>query len=102
MATNGYKSFGEGGGGREREIERERERNREREKDRETERQREREREREREKERKKEKARKKKLVGTNNVDINHRYDVWMGNVRGNRYGKAHESLSVNSRKFWE
>lgn len=28
-------------------------------------------------------------------------YDVWMGNVRGNSYSKAHVKLSVTSRDFW-
>jgi len=29
-------------------------------------------------------------------------YDVWMGNQRGNTYGKAHVNISVDSREFWE
>jgi len=28
-------------------------------------------------------------------------YDVWMGNVRGNNYGRAHLSISPSSRAFW-
>lgn len=28
-------------------------------------------------------------------------YDVWLGNARGTRYGRGHESLSVNSPSFW-
>ncbi|XP_065301419.1 lysosomal acid lipase/cholesteryl ester hydrolase-like isoform X1 [Dermacentor albipictus] len=28
-------------------------------------------------------------------------YDVWLGNVRGNTYGKKHKNLDVKSKKFW-
>ncbi|XP_050046766.1 lipase 3-like [Dermacentor andersoni] len=28
-------------------------------------------------------------------------YDVWIGNVRGNSYGKAHVNLKVRSKAFW-
>ncbi|XP_049269110.1 lipase member J isoform X2 [Rhipicephalus sanguineus] len=28
-------------------------------------------------------------------------YDVWLGNVRGNTYGKKHKHLDVKSKKFW-
>ncbi|CAJ0924039.1 unnamed protein product, partial [Mesorhabditis belari] len=29
-------------------------------------------------------------------------YDVWLGNVRGNTYGKKHKTLNPKSEKFWE
>lgn len=29
-------------------------------------------------------------------------YDVWMGNVRGNRYSRNHVSLHPRDRKFWD
>uniref|UniRef100_A0A914YX75 AB hydrolase-1 domain-containing protein n=1 Tax=Panagrolaimus superbus TaxID=310955 RepID=A0A914YX75_9BILA len=29
-------------------------------------------------------------------------FDVWLGNVRGNTYGKAHVSLDPKKEKFWE
>lgn len=29
-------------------------------------------------------------------------YDVWMGNYRGNIYGRNHIKLSPNERKFWD
>ncbi|CAD5227127.1 unnamed protein product [Bursaphelenchus xylophilus] len=29
-------------------------------------------------------------------------FDVWIGNVRGNTYGKNHTSLSVKDAKFWQ
>ncbi|EDS31959.1 lipase 1 [Culex quinquefasciatus] len=29
-------------------------------------------------------------------------YDIWMGNVRGNRYSRRHERLRVKSRAFWD
>ncbi|KAH7940209.1 hypothetical protein HPB52_022124 [Rhipicephalus sanguineus] len=28
-------------------------------------------------------------------------YDVWIGNVRGNSYGKVHKKLKVRSKAFW-
>jgi len=28
-------------------------------------------------------------------------YDVWLGNFRGNTYGKDHTDLSTGSRDFW-
>ena len=28
-------------------------------------------------------------------------YDVWLGNLRGNRYSKSHAALSSKSPKFW-
>ncbi|XP_054922907.1 lysosomal acid lipase/cholesteryl ester hydrolase-like [Dermacentor andersoni] len=28
-------------------------------------------------------------------------YDVWLGNTRGNTFGKRHRSLDVRSRQFW-
>lgn len=30
------------------------------------------------------------------------RYDVWLGNVRGNTYGKRHVKLTPSDSKFWE
>ncbi|XP_043191779.1 lipase 3-like [Amphibalanus amphitrite] len=29
-------------------------------------------------------------------------YDVWLGNNRGNTYGRAHVTLNPNKRRFWE
>ncbi|XP_026725681.1 lipase 3-like [Trichoplusia ni] len=29
-------------------------------------------------------------------------YDVWMGNARGNKYSRQHESISPEDSKFWE
>ncbi|XP_058839841.1 lipase 3-like isoform X2 [Topomyia yanbarensis] len=29
-------------------------------------------------------------------------YDIWMGNVRGNRYSRKHERHSITSKKFWD
>ncbi|XP_075531102.1 gastric triacylglycerol lipase-like isoform X2 [Dermacentor variabilis] len=29
------------------------------------------------------------------------KYDVWMGNVRGNTYGKRHKKYNKRSRRFW-
>uniref|UniRef100_A0A914Q9K8 Partial AB-hydrolase lipase domain-containing protein n=1 Tax=Panagrolaimus davidi TaxID=227884 RepID=A0A914Q9K8_9BILA len=29
-------------------------------------------------------------------------FDVWLGNMRGNTYGKAHVSLDPKQEKFWE
>uniref|UniRef100_A0A1I7ZQM1 Lipase n=1 Tax=Steinernema glaseri TaxID=37863 RepID=A0A1I7ZQM1_9BILA len=29
-------------------------------------------------------------------------FDVWLGNVRGNTYGKKHEYLAPSSHKFWD
>ena len=29
-------------------------------------------------------------------------YDVWMGNVRGNRYSQKHNKKSFNSNAFWD
>ena len=32
----------------------------------------------------------------------NRGFDVWLGNNRGNKYGREHESLSVKSSSFWD
>lgn len=29
-------------------------------------------------------------------------YDVWLGNARGNRYGRNHTHLDVASKEFWD
>ncbi|OQR67559.1 gastric triacylglycerol lipase-like [Tropilaelaps mercedesae] len=29
-------------------------------------------------------------------------YDVWLGNVRGNTYGRQHVNISPDDRAFWE
>jgi len=29
-------------------------------------------------------------------------YDVWLGNMRGNTYSKAHVSLSINKNEYWQ
>lgn len=29
-------------------------------------------------------------------------YDVWLGNVRGNRYGRRHKWMTPDDRKFWD
>ncbi|XP_012279911.1 lipase 3 [Orussus abietinus] len=29
-------------------------------------------------------------------------YDVWVGNIRGNTYGRKHVNISTNDPKFWE
>ncbi|EFN89157.1 lipase 3 [Harpegnathos saltator] len=29
-------------------------------------------------------------------------YDVWIGNVRGNSYGRSHVNMTVYDRKFWQ
>ncbi|KAH6924907.1 hypothetical protein HPB50_026393 [Hyalomma asiaticum] len=34
-------------------------------------------------------------------VLADHQYDVWIGNVRGNSYGKGHIKLKVRSKEFW-
>ncbi|XP_061386642.1 lipase 3-like [Musca vetustissima] len=33
---------------------------------------------------------------------VDNGYDVWLGNARGNTYGKHHLKLSTDSPKFWE
>jgi lysosomal acid lipase/cholesteryl ester hydrolase len=29
-------------------------------------------------------------------------YDVWLGNMRGNKYGLEHERLNANDEAFWD
>lgn len=29
-------------------------------------------------------------------------YDVWLGNNRGDRYARAHTSLSIDEKEFWD
>uniref|UniRef100_A0A1I7YQA7 AB hydrolase-1 domain-containing protein n=1 Tax=Steinernema glaseri TaxID=37863 RepID=A0A1I7YQA7_9BILA len=29
-------------------------------------------------------------------------FDVWLGNVRGNTYGKKHQTLSIDDKQFWD
>ncbi|XP_014477144.1 PREDICTED: lipase 3-like [Dinoponera quadriceps] len=29
-------------------------------------------------------------------------YDVWLGNIRGNSYGRSHVNMTVYDRKFWQ
>ena len=35
-------------------------------------------------------------------VLANHGYDVWLGNNRGNKYGKDHVNLSTSDKAFWD
>ncbi|XP_023946626.2 lipase 1-like [Bicyclus anynana] len=32
---------------------------------------------------------------------VNAGYDVWIGNIRGNKYSRRHSNLNPNKRKFW-
>uniref|UniRef100_A0A182NS69 AB hydrolase-1 domain-containing protein n=1 Tax=Anopheles dirus TaxID=7168 RepID=A0A182NS69_9DIPT len=45
-------------------------------------------------------------LAGPNNglayVLADRGYDVWLANLRGNRYSRRHTSLSVNSEAYWD
>lgn len=34
-------------------------------------------------------------------VAVNEGYDVWLGNSRGNKYSRAHESIKPSKNKFW-
>ncbi len=29
-------------------------------------------------------------------------FDVWLGNVRGNTYSRAHNTLKINDKRFWD
>lgn len=44
-------------------------------------------------------------MIGDNlafSLAMTGRYDVWMGNCRGNRYSQGHVNLSVNTRDYWK
>ena len=29
-------------------------------------------------------------------------YDIWLGNSRGNKYSKAHITLDIDSKEYWD
>lgn len=33
---------------------------------------------------------------------VDNDYDVWLGNIRGNRYGRNHTKFSTDDKKFWD